>query len=317
MVYSGRRSSLTNVACRQYCRHAHGDHTGDQGPSLDLQVQPFGYDSSGAFSQAMHEYTEAHQWAYIHTILAHILLRSGPSMAIARQEPRKDCLRFRLVCQPLTPGVPRSQRNPATAFRVVEAGFWPIEYHFSATAEDRAYCAHLLKNCQAYHESNLRSAAADPESEFYAGVLPVLCVVEGVSIKQCNLFPVRYWQPRADLVIDRTVTTILGELIRFCVYTMGTPFPLRPALERTPLYAVPGRFVRPKGKKWTWEALFGEWAQYHAPGGASCGPLPGLEELGLVMSPSGLMNLYAMLFAVYADLSGKYVFHEVGCDTNR
>ncbi len=209
-------------------------------------MQPFGYESSGAFAQALHEYTDAHQWALFHTVLAHILLKSGPSMAIARQEPRELCLRFRLVCQPLAPGTPRSQRNPAKAFRVVDVGFWPIEYHFSATAQDRQFCTDLLKECQVFHENNVRNAAADPES-FYAGVLPVLCVVEGVPIKQCNMFPV-CTQPRADLVMDPTVTTILGELLRFCVYTMGTPFPLRPALEHIPMYAVPGGSYARRGR---------------------------------------------------------------------
>lgn len=84
-----------------------------------------------------------------------------------------------------------------------------------------------MKERQAYHENNIRNAAADPQS-FYAGVLPVLCVVEGLPINLCNMFPVRS-QPRADLVMDGTVTTILRELIRYCVYTMGTP--LRAALE--------------------------------------------------------------------------------------
>lgn len=58
----------------------------------------------------MHKSAEP-QWALFQTVLAHILLKSGPGMAIARQELRRDCLRFRLVCQPLIPGTPRSQRK--------------------------------------------------------------------------------------------------------------------------------------------------------------------------------------------------------------
>ncbi|EIW60865.1 uncharacterized protein TRAVEDRAFT_46102 [Trametes versicolor FP-101664 SS1] len=261
--------------------------------SLDEDAQRFGYESSITFAQAMHEYTEAHQWAVYNMILAHILLKSGPSMAIAQREPiGAVMLRFLLVCQS-TPATPRSQRNPATTFKVVEHGFMRMDYYATGPARNARLCADMIKECQTYHEKNLRSKTLGP---FYVGVIPIVYTTSEVCVQHITLFPV--FRPPNNINMDPLVKRVLHDLIRYCVYTMDNGFPLR-AVDHSiqPYYAVPGRFTRSKDKQWIWEALFEEWAEYED-GRTHCGRLPGMEELGLAMSPGALMNLYTAFWVM-------------------
>lgn len=254
---------------------------------LSHQTKPFGYDSTTALNTAMHEYAEAHQWAIHNTILTHILLRSGPSMAVAGQQPPVDVLRFHLVCQ-TTPRKPRSQRNPATTFRVVEHGFCPLAPYNTGPPQNRQLCTEMLTDLKAYHEGFLET-----NNPHYVGVLPIMFLVKDVSILQFTLFPV--FRPPHDFAMSYSVKRVLGELLRYDSYTMGTPFPLRTIDERL-CHVVPGRFTREKGKQWTWEALFDDWDDYNE-GRAECGRLPGLEELKLDLPPDSLMFFYDTLWA--------------------
>lgn len=275
---------------RDYCKRIERDT--DVLVSLDHEMQQFGYESTLAFSQALQEYTKAHEWAIHNLIRAHVLFRSGPSMAIARQEPRTEVLRIHLVCQ-TTPGTPRSQRNPATTFRVADHGFWPIAYYSTGPARNARVCADMLRASRKCHEDNLKSPTLN--SHYYVGVLPVMYVINGVSLQPMDMFPV--FRPLHNINMDASVKVMLRDLIRYCAYTMNTAFPLRSDTidDSNAYYAVPGRYTRSKGKQWLWEALFHDWVDYHT---GHCERLPGLEELGLALPPAALMNLYTTFWAM-------------------
>ncbi len=220
-------------------------------------------------------------------------------MAIARQEPRTDILRIRLVCQ-TTPGTPRSQRNPATLFRVVDHGFCPISQYATGSARNAAICAELLQDSRKCHEETLRSPTLN--SYHYVGVLPVMYVIDGVTLNQTSMTHI--FRPPGNINMNIKAKTVLYDLTRYCAYTMGTALPIRATDDNDSYYAVPGRCIYSKDKPWTWKALFDDWIEYYKERGER---LPGLEELRLALSPPALMNLYATFWMMDADTVGAWI----------
>ncbi|KAL1947286.1 hypothetical protein VTO73DRAFT_14247 [Trametes versicolor] len=261
-------------------------------------MQKFGYESALAFSQALQDYTAVHNWAVYNMLYSHIILRDGSSMAIARQEPRTDIFRIRLVCQ-TTPNTPRSQRNPATLFRVADHGFCPIARCYTGPAENaQSVSADMLRQSQKCHEDNLRSPTLD--SYHYVGVLPVVYIIDDLSFSHTTMVSV--FRPPNNVNMDTKAKTVLRDLARYCAYTMGTAFPIRGTDPERDHYAVPGRCIRSKGKQWTWVPLFDDWTDYYEGNGER---LPGLEELRLPLLPPTLMNYWTIWWVVEAAVVEK------------
>lgn len=141
-------------------------------------------------------------------------------------------------------------------------------------------------------------------SDYYVGVLPIMYVIDGVSLNQMNMFPV--FRPPNNVNMDFEVKAILRDLARYCAYTMGTAFPLRHegSSNRNAYYALPGRYIRSKRKQWTWEALFHNWTEYHD---GHCERLPGLEELGLAVPPAASLNLYTVFWVMETAAIGAWI----------
>ncbi|KAL1947285.1 hypothetical protein VTO73DRAFT_14246 [Trametes versicolor] len=267
--------------------------------SHDHEMQQFGYESTMALSQALRKYLMVHDWAVEHMVNAHVILESGTSMAIARQEPRTHILRIRLACQTTPSTPPSSQRNPATTFRVVDHGFCPIALYAAGSARNSSTtCADILQECRRIHEANLRSPTLN--SHYYVGVLPIMYFVDGCSFTQTRMLPI--FRPPNNVNMEVKARTVLYDLARYCAYTMGTAFPLCSIDDNDVYFAVPGRCVRSKGKQWTWEALFDDWADYYGGRGER---LPGLEELGLTLLPPVAMKLYSTFWMMDADVADK------------
>ncbi|EIW60885.1 uncharacterized protein TRAVEDRAFT_36448 [Trametes versicolor FP-101664 SS1] len=67
---------------------------------VDREAQSLGYASTKLFSKSFCDFFTAHKWAINKATIAHILLKSGPSMEIARTNPRLEILVFRFRCEP-------------------------------------------------------------------------------------------------------------------------------------------------------------------------------------------------------------------------
>ncbi|EIW60890.1 uncharacterized protein TRAVEDRAFT_64202 [Trametes versicolor FP-101664 SS1] len=257
----------------------------------DMEAQQFGYESAVALSQAMTDFTEAHAWALEHATIAHCYLRSGPSMDIALQEPRTEMLRFRFQCQ-TTPDTPRAQRNPSTTFKLLDQGFFPFSYYMDGYSRNSQLIGDTLKLCRDTHEKNLKDLKKRRPD--YVGVVPVMYTDVTISVQLYLMVPI--FRPPRQLVMDNFMKAALHDFTRFCAWTINTGIPLRAVNPRTvPYYGRPGRVVRPKGKGWTWEPLFDDWASYEEDR-VSCRRLPGLTEEGLMLPPNALMRVYCAFY---------------------
>ncbi|KAL1947289.1 hypothetical protein VTO73DRAFT_14250 [Trametes versicolor] len=260
---------------------------------VDREAQSLGYASTKLFSKSFCDFFTAHKWAINKATIAHILLKSGPSMEIARTNPRLEILVFRFRCEPLPQH--RAPRSPASTFKLVEHGFYdPLECARRRLLNPEQ-CITTLAQCSAFHKEHLKRN--DPR---YVGSMPVMYVVDGVAAPTVQLFPV-HRPPPENFFAGAFVQTALGDFVRLCVNSVNGHLPLRVADPRLPFHPVPGRVGRADGR-WTWEPLFADWGEYvDGRVELACGPLALSDGPMSGLTPLELMDVFSRFWRVPGD----------------
>lgn len=215
------------------------------------------------------DYLSAHWWAVDKATKAHILLKSGTSMEIARNNPHLEVLVFRFRCEGRTSSS-RALRNPGNTFKLIEHGFFSLHDYLSMGVVQFHKYIEILNTVKTMHEQQL--ARNNPK---YVGTLPAFCTIDDTTYQTVRITTVH--RPPMNFVITDYVRTAVADIVRLCVNSMKGDLPLRVADARLPFHPVPGQFVRSNGR-WNWEPLFIYWDNYQA-GRESCGPLAMLEDI--------------------------------------
>lgn len=266
---------------------------------VDREVQRLGYPSEKAFSQAFNDFMDAHKWALHSAARARMILKSGPSMEIARTNPRLELLVFRFRCKAArtTPGSQR--RDPSNAFELVENGFVGfLEYTLSGMLNLKGY-TDIVNETRIYHEQLLAR-----NDDTYVGSMPILYVINNVTFRTSVVSPV--YRPPQNLVVTEPMRAALEDFVRLCANSVNGGLPLRVTDPGFPFHPVPGRVVRsPDSSRWTWEPLFSSWDEYND-GRAECGPQPVsrlLEGMKFAVgrSPADLMYVFGSFWLIELD----------------
>ncbi|KAL1947298.1 hypothetical protein VTO73DRAFT_14259 [Trametes versicolor] len=255
---------------------------------LDREAQRLGYTSSATLTKTFTDFLNAHQWTLNEASLAHIMLRSGPSMDIARSNERLELLIFRFRCEPMHT-TPHSQRNPADAFTLIEHGFFNALQYTSSGILRLKPCLDLIKESTIFHTQQL-----ERNKPRYVGCMPILYALDGMVGQTSRLFPV--YLPVNTFVMNDFTIAALQEFVALLANTMNYRLPLRVVDERHPFHPVPGHIVR-SGGKWVWEPLFAAWEDYEA-GRAMCGRLTMLEGPRTGWPLASLMDVFCQFWGI-------------------
>lgn len=200
---------------------------------------------------------------------------------------------FRFRCEPQQ----HAPRSPASAFKLIEHGFYdPLEGTLGRHLDLQGY-ANTLAQCRAFDKEYLKRN--EPR---YVGSMPIMYVVDGVTAPTAQLFPVR--RPPGNVLASAFVLTALEDFVRLCANSVNGHLPLRVSNPRLPFQPVPGRIVRSDGR-WTWQPLFTSWKEYlDGRAGLEHGPLAMTEGLTSGLSPMALMNVFSRFWGIPGDYNG-------------
>ena len=106
----------------------------------------------------------------------------------------------------------------------------------------------------------------------YVCLIPVMYVVEGVSISEMFFYPQYRWTHP-----EPPPKPLLADVFTLCSSSINDGFPLR-VIEGT-RSVLPGRFLRSRGR-WVWEPLFTEWSHFAVDSSGHRGLQIAVAELG-------------------------------------
>ncbi|KAI0700555.1 hypothetical protein C8T65DRAFT_657724 [Cerioporus squamosus] len=258
VVYCGRECQRAAWSKHKLiCRVMDGDK--EVMHSMDAKVRRLGFQSGEAFSQALLDFIDAHTWAFERLTSAHVLHMGGIE---ALQDPPK-LVEIVLRCRPSY----KVERNPASAFHVVGQGIHPLSAHLCRHPKAQENWDMAAPTRENTH--NIYLKMGDPT---YVCLIPVMYVVENVSISEMFFYPQYRWThpeppPRA----------LLSDVFTLCSSSINECFPLR-VTEGT-RSVLPGQFVRSKGR-WVWQPLFSEWSHFAVDSSGHRGLQNTVAELG-------------------------------------
>ena len=148
--------------------------------TMDAKVRRLGFQSGEGFSQALLDFIDAHTWAFERLTSAHVMHMGGIE---ALQDPPK-LVEIVLRCRPSY----RVERNPASAFHVVGQGIHPLSAHLCRHPKAQENWDMAAPTRENTHNTYLKMG--DPT---YVCLIPVMYVVEGVSISEMFFYPQYRW----------------------------------------------------------------------------------------------------------------------------
>ena len=131
------------------------------------------------------------------------------------------------------------RRNSSRTLRFKEHEFIHLQEKFKEVPDTGAKWAEYEPERQAAH----RRYSIHPA---YAGLLPVMFEVEGVSMTQSRYYPL-YRPIHPSDCTETSKRQALKDFITLCVGSINDGFPLSPLDDASPVVALPGQFVRSQG----------------------------------------------------------------------
>ncbi|OJT13479.1 hypothetical protein TRAPUB_9973 [Trametes pubescens] len=237
------------AACEPSCQYM-SKATKNMDPLFELEVRPFGFANSLAFSRALNDWMEAHLWALQTCTQAYILKLGGVKFC---KIPPIYMMNFDVVCR-TTPRQTPAERNPALTFSLRAQGVIDIATWNTANPANADYWRGT--------DPEREQVAAFMEQRCGSAFACVMCAVfkcDRVSMSNTLNFPILHVRKR--LPLDEASLDILEDVLLLCCGTINKGFPLRCLESGTSKIPLPGRFARKAGK-WVWEPLFADWDEY-------------------------------------------------------
>lgn len=226
-------------------------------PTQLQSIQALGFPTPQAMSEALSEYINAHNWAFMALTKAYVIESGGVEWS---QNPQQV---FFFEVLPVRMWSKFPERNPSRAFRVLRVLHAPLEDRIAADHDPAN--AELIRRNAAQLCGTVRARCAGHPRQL-AGVIQVWFEIAGC---RHNIFghqvayplfhPVRSVVDEApSLWPGATPRQLVRWMIRLCRASVDRGFPLRCIPGNSPTVALPGRFVRAHGN-WTWKEFFSDW----------------------------------------------------------